>query len=132
MTAYTALKHFHLLTVAISITLFVLRFYWQWRRSPIAGRRWVKIAPHLNDTLLFVSGIALVVTFGFYPLLSMDSWLTEKLFGVIIYILLGYVALGKKTKSQRLRTVAFVLALGCLYLIIKLATTKIPFLMGYL
>lgn len=132
MTAYTALKHFHLLTVAISITLFVLRFYWQWCRSPIVGRRWVKIAPHLNDTLLFVSGIALVVTFGFYPLLGMDSWLTEKLFGVIIYILLGYVALGKKTKSQRLRTVAFVLALGCLYLIIKLATTKIPFLMGYL
>lgn len=132
MTAYTALKHFHLLTVAISITLFVLRFYWQWRRSPNVGRRWVKIAPHLNDTLLFVSGIALVVTFGFYPLLGMDSWLTEKLFGVIIYILLGYVALGKKTKSQRLRTVAFVLALGCLYLIIKLATTKIPFLMGYL
>lgn len=132
MTAYTALKYFHLLTVAISITLFVLRFYWQWRRSPIGGRRWVKIAPHLNDTLLFVSGIALVVTFGFYPLLGMDSWLTEKLFGVIIYILLGYVALGKKTQSQRLRTVAFVLALGCLYLIIKLATTKIPFLMGYL
>ncbi|OKB65045.1 siroheme synthase [Serratia marcescens] len=132
MTAYTALKHFHLLTVAISITLFVLRFYWQWRSSPIMGRRWIKIAPHLNDTLLFVSGIALVVTFGFYPLLGMDSWLTEKLFGVIIYILLGYVALGKKTKSQRLRTVAFVLALGCLYLIIKLATTKIPFLMGYL
>lgn len=61
MTAYTALKHFHLLTVAISITLFVLRFFWQWRRSPIMGRRWVKIAPHLNDTLLFVSGIALVV-----------------------------------------------------------------------
>ncbi|MGP1249681.1 SirB2 family protein [Serratia sp. CY33802] len=132
MTAYTALKHFHLLTVAISITLFVLRFFWQWRRSPIMGRRWVKVAPYLNDTLLFVSGIALVVTFGFYPLLGMDSWLTEKLFGVIIYILLGYVALGKKTKSQRLRTVAFVLALGCLYLIIKLATTKIPFLMGYL
>ena len=97
MTAYTALKHFHLLTVAISIALFVLRF-WQWRRSPIMGRRWVKVAPHLNDTLLFVSGIALVVMFGFYPLLGMDSWLTEKLFGVIIYILLGYVALGKKTK----------------------------------
>ncbi len=27
MTAYTALKHFHLLTVAISIALFVLRFF---------------------------------------------------------------------------------------------------------
>ena len=84
MTAYTALKHFHLLTVAISITLFVLRF-WQWRRSPIMGRRWVKVAPHLNDTLLFVSGIALVVMFGFYPLLGMDSWLTEAVWRYYLY-----------------------------------------------
>jgi uncharacterized membrane protein SirB2 len=132
MAAYMALKHLHLLTVAISISLFILRFIWQWRGSPIMQQRWVKITPHINDTLLFLSGTALVVMFKLYPLLGMDSWLTEKLFGVIIYILLGYVALGKKTRSQQKRTLAFVLALGCLYLIIKLATTKIPFLMGYL
>ncbi len=34
--------------------------------------RWVQVAPHLNDTLLFASGIMLVVIFGFYPLLAMD------------------------------------------------------------
>lgn len=132
MAVYSALKHLHLLTVTISIVLFVLRFFWKWRNSAMMNKRWVKITPHINDTVLFVSGIALVVMFNLYPLLGMDSWLTEKLFGVIIYILLGYVALGKKTESQNLRTLAFVLALGCLYLIIKLATTKIPFLMGYL
>lgn len=132
MAAYMALKHLHLLTVAISITLFVLRFFWKWRASKMMNKRWVKITPHINDTVLFVTGIALVVMFKFYPLLGMDSWLTEKLFGVIIYILLGYVALGKKTQSWNIRTLAFVLALGCLYLIVKLATTKIPLLMGYL
>lgn len=132
MVAYMALKHLHLLTVAISIILFLLRFFWKWRGSAMMQKRWVKITPHINDTLLFLTGIALVVMLKFYPLLSVDSWLTEKLFGVIIYILLGYVALGKKTKSWNLRTLAFVLALGCLYLIVKLATTKIPFLMGYL
>ncbi|HBE9179315.1 TPA: SirB2 family protein [Serratia fonticola] len=132
MAAYMALKHLHLSTVAISITLFVLRFFWKWRASPMINKRWVKITPHINDTVLFATGIALVVMFKLYPLLGMDSWLTEKLFGVIIYILLGYVALGKKTQSWNIRTLAFVLALGCLYLIVKLATTKIPFLMGYL
>lgn len=132
MAAYMALKHLHLLTVAISITLFVLRFFWKWRASPMINKHWVKITPHINDTVLFATGIALVVMFKLYPLLGMDSWLTEKLFGVIIYILLGYVALGKKTQSWNIRTLAFVLALGCLYLIVKLATTKIPFLMGYL
>ncbi|AHG18409.1 siroheme synthase [Chania multitudinisentens RB-25] len=132
MAAYMALKYLHLLTVAVSITLFVLRFLWKWRDSAMMQQRWVKIAPHINDTLLLLSGVALVVMFKLYPLLGMDSWLTEKLFGVIIYILLGYVALGKKTKSWNVRVLAFVLALGCLYLIMKLATTKIPFLMGYL
>lgn len=87
--------------------------------------RWVQVAPHPNDTLWFASGIMLVVIFGFYPLLTMDSWLTEKLFGVIISILLSYATLDMKSKSQKL----CVLALGFLYLIIKLATTKIPFLM---
>ncbi|MFC0227246.1 SirB2 family protein [Serratia aquatilis] len=132
MAAYTVLKNLHLLTVFISITLFILRFFWKWRDSPMMQKRWVKITPHVNDTVLLVSGAALVVMLKLYPLFGMDSWLTEKLFGVIIYILLGYVALGKKTQNWAARTWAFVLALGCLYLIIKLATTKIPFLMGYL
>ncbi|KFK94334.1 MULTISPECIES: SirB2 family protein [unclassified Serratia (in: enterobacteria)] len=132
MAAYMALKHLHLLTVTISIILFILRFFWKWRDSAMMQKRWVKITPHINDTLLLLTGIALVVMLKLYPLLSMDSWLTEKLFGVILYILLGYVALSKKTKNWTKRTLAFVLALGCLYLIIKLATTKIPFLMGYL
>lgn len=132
MASYMALKHLHLLTVTISIVLFILRFYWQARGSLLLHKRWIKIVPHVNDTVLIVSGIALVVILKLYPLLGMDSWLTEKLFGVVFYILLGYLALGKKTKKVKVRTLAFVLALGCLYLITKLATTKIPFLMGYL
>lgn len=132
MAIYMALKHLHLLTVMTSIVLFILRFYWQCRGSLRLHKRWVKIVPHINDTLLLASGIALVVTLKLYPLLGMDSWLTEKLFGVILYILLGYLALGKKIKNTKVRALAFVLALGCLYLTIKLATTKIPFLMGYL
>ncbi len=59
---YPLIKNFHLLTVAITITLFLLRFYWLTTGSALLQRRWVRIAPHLNDTLLFVSGIALVVT----------------------------------------------------------------------
>ncbi|WON78449.1 SirB2 family protein [Serratia sp. UGAL515B_01] len=132
MAAYMALKHLHLLTVSISITLLIVRFFWKWRDSPMMHKRWVKITPHVNDTVLLVSGAALVVMLKLYPLLGMNSWLTEKLFGVIIYILLGYIALGKKTRNWATRTLAFVLALGCLYLIIRLAMTKIPFLMGYL
>lgn len=105
---YIAMKYLHLLTVVISITLFVLRFFWKCRGSAMLEKRWVKITPHINDTLLFISGIVLILITGFYPFSPQGTWLTEKLFGVIIYILLGYVALGKRTRSQNIRLV-------CLY-----------------
>ncbi|WP_455427892.1 SirB2 family protein [Dryocola sp. LX212] len=128
MATYFALKHLHILTVIISVSLFVLRYWWQYRESPMSGRRWVRIVPHINDTLLLGSGIALVMVTHFYPFTPQGAWLTEKLFGVIIYIALGFIVLGRRPRSQQLRWIAFLLALVVLYIIVKLATTKIPLL----
>ena len=133
MSSYIWVKNFHLLVIAISILLFVLRFFWKWNQSAIMQQRWVKIVPHIVDTLMLLSGISLIFITHFYPFSPQGSWLTEKLFGVIIYIALGFVALGSGKnglRSQKVRTLACILALGCLYLIVKLATTKIPLLMG--
>ncbi len=41
------------------------------------------------DTLLLLSGIGLIVKTHILPFTESGSWLTEKLFGVIIYIVLG-------------------------------------------
>lgn len=128
MATYFALKHFHILTVIISVSLFVLRYWWQYRDSAMSNKRWVRIVPHVNDTLLLVSGAALVMITHFYPFTPQGAWLTEKLFGVIIYIVLGFIVLGKRPRSQQIRWFAFLLALVVLYIIIKLATTKIPLL----
>lgn len=130
MEAYIGIKHLHLLTVAISIVLFILRFFWKWRNSAMMERRWVKITPHVNDTVLFATGIALVFIthLSFYPAGDVAD---GKLVGVIIYVVLGYVALSKRPRSQKVRCFAFVAALACMYLIIKLAMTKMPLLMGY-
>nr|WP_097478920.1 SirB2 family protein [Escherichia coli] len=50
-------------------------------------------------------------------------------FGVIIYIVLGFIALDyRRMHSQQARIIAFPLALVVLYIIIKLATTKVPLL----
>ncbi|MDU7821278.1 MAG: SirB2 family protein, partial [Klebsiella sp.] len=57
------------------------------------------------------------------------TWLTEKLFGVIIYIALGFIALGRhRQRSQQSRFVAFLLALVVLFIIIQLAITRTPLL----
>ncbi|MCC3705171.1 SirB2 family protein [Rouxiella badensis] len=133
MSSYIWVKDFHIVFITLSIALFVLRFFWKWANADIMQKRWVKIAPHIIDTFMLLSGIWLVFITHFYPFSPQGSWLTEKLFGVIIYIALGFVALGSGKdglRSQKTRWVAFILALGCLYLIVKLAITKIPLLMG--
>ncbi|MFU2317441.1 SirB2 family protein [Rahnella sp. PCH160] len=130
--AYVWIKQLHLLTITLSISLFVLRFFWKWAGSAMMQKRWVKIVPHIVDTLLLLSGISLIFITHFYPFSPQGTWLTEKIFGVIIYIALGFVALSKRPISQKTRWLAFILALACLYLVLKLALTKIPLLMGQL
>ncbi|EOV9548004.1 SirB2 family protein [Cronobacter sakazakii] len=128
MAAYFAVKHLHILTVVISISLFILRYWWQYRSSPMSSKRWVRIVPHVNDTVLLGSGVALVLITHFYPFTPQGAWLTEKLFAVIIYIVLGFIALGRRPRSQQVRWIAFLLGLVVLYIIVKLATTKVPLL----
>jgi len=128
LATYFAVKNLHILTVFISVSLFILRYWWQYRDSALSHKRWVRIVPHVNDTLLLGSGIALVMITHFYPFTPQGAWLTEKLFGVIIYIVLGFIVLGRRPRSQQVRWFAFLLALVVLYIIVKLATTKIPLL----
>ncbi|MDL4913871.1 MAG: SirB2 family protein [Enterobacterales bacterium endosymbiont of Blomia tropicalis] len=125
---YPLIKQLHLLTEAITITLFLLRFYWQRSGSAMLTRRWVRILPHVNDTLLLVSGVMLVMITHFYPFSPQGSWLTEKLLGVIIYIALASVALSRRPRTDRTRWIAFLIALIALVIVIKLAVSKMPLL----
>ncbi|MCB2241871.1 invasion regulator SirB2 [Salmonella enterica] len=120
---------FHLICVALSVSLFVARYWWRYCGHALAAARWTRIAPPVIDTLLLLSGIGLIVKTHILPITESGSWLTEKLFGVIIYIVLGFIALDyRQARSQQARFIAFPLALVVLYIIIKLATTKIPLL----
>ncbi|MCW2473899.1 SirB2 family protein [Candidatus Symbiopectobacterium sp. NZEC151] len=129
MSYHSVVVTVHVLAVAVALGLFVTRFYWLCCHSPALQQRWVKVLPHINDTLLLASGIALIVINRFYPFSAQESWLTAKLFGVIIYILLGHIALGRRQRSLSLRWVAFILALVCFFLIAQAAITKLAFLM---
>ncbi|QCR35931.1 SirB2 family protein [Nissabacter sp. SGAir0207] len=130
MPTYVWVKDLHVLTVILSVTLLVVRFYWLCRRSPRLQQRWVRILPHVNDTLLLASGVALVFITHFYPFSPQGAWLTEKLFGVIIYIGLGFGALTKKPRGLPARWAYFILALLCVASVVNLAVTKMPLLLG--
>lgn len=119
----------HLVCIVLSVGLFVARYWWRYCGHALAAARWTRIAPPVIDTLLLLSGIGLIVKTHILPFTESGAWLTEKLFGVIIYIVLGFIALDyRQARSQQARFIAFPLALVVLYIIIKLATTKIPLL----
>lgn len=98
---YATLKILHLTTVAITLALFVLRGAWMAVGSPRLGASWARILPHLNDTVLLASGIALAWTLGLSPL--EHGWLAAKLVALVAYIVLGTIALKRgKTRGQRI------------------------------
>jgi uncharacterized membrane protein SirB2 len=73
------------------------------------------------DTVFLLSGIAMLVILSLNPL--SQSWLLAKFAGLIIYVLLGTVAIRRGTTVQ-IRTVAFVAALSVFAYIAGVALSK--------
>jgi uncharacterized membrane protein SirB2 len=89
--------------VTLTSGLFLLRYLWMLRGSPLLQRRWVRILPHVNDTLLLVSGLAMALRLQQSPFTQ--TWLTAKLVALLAYILLGSIAL-KRGRTRRRRALA--------------------------
>src|SRR3990172_4735682 len=71
---YLLLKLMHLACAALSYAGFFVRGVWMMRDSAMLERRWVKILPHVNDTLLLASAVAMVAMSRQYPFVQ--GWLT--------------------------------------------------------
>lgn len=126
MTMYMMLKHLHTTALAVSVLLFILRFIWLLIGSGQLQKKWVKILPHVVDTLLLGTAIGLCIVISQYPLQAV--WLTGKLAGVIAYIVCGFWTL-KWAKTVPIRCLAFGLALFCLAITAHIAVSKqIPFI----
>jgi uncharacterized membrane protein SirB2 len=125
--SYLVLKNLHLATIAITLALFLLRGFWMMANSPRLQARWVRIVPHVNDTLLLASGIGLAVLIQQYPLVH--GWLSAKFFALIAYIVLGTIALKRgKTRGQRIAAwIAALLVFGYM-VVVAVAHDPLPFL----
>lgn len=124
---YAAVKHLHILCVILSITGFCLRGLLHLKKSALAGRgnqrRWLRILPHVNDSVLLAAALTLTVQIGQYPFVN--AWLTAKVFGLIAYIILGAIAL-RPGRPVRLRVGAGIAAVMVFGWIVSVALTKNP------
>lgn len=120
MDSYVIFKHVHMTAVALSGLLFMVRGLWLLQGSTQLQAKWVKITPHVIDTLLLVSAIAMLVVAQQFP-----AWVHVKITLLIVYIGLGLMAFKKaKTQGQKL---TFLLAAVAVYVfLISVALTKSP------
>lgn len=121
--SFQLLRNLHVIFVAGSYTLFFLRGIWSLRDSAIMQQRWVRVAPHVVDTLLLVSALALAVTIGQYPFA--DAWLTAKVLGLLLYVGLGFVAL-REGMSKSVRISAWLAAQAVFVYIVLVAVSHNP------
>ena len=86
MNLFQFVLYLHIASAIFSGSFFALRYWWMHQRSALFDARWVRVLPHCVDSTLLLSGVALMVMTRYYPFTEEGEWLTEKLFGVIIYI----------------------------------------------
>ncbi|MCC7135978.1 MAG: SirB2 family protein [Nitrosomonas sp.] len=120
---YLALKYVHVASVILSYALFLFRGIWMLQVSTVLQQRWVKILPHVNDTILLSSAITLAILTHRNPV--DEPWLAAKITGLIIYIVLGMMAF-RFGKTQQVRLVNWVLAQIVFLYIVLVALTKHP------
>ena len=120
---YPLLKSLHVALVTLSGALFALR-----GAGVLACARWpmdkgVRTASVVIDTLLLLSGITLLTMLHLDPL--RDAWLGVKLLLLLLYIVLGSLAL-KRARTPVLRAVFLLAAIVVFATMVGVALTHDP------
>lgn len=123
MSAYLAIRYVHIVCVVLSLAGFALRGVLALAGSPAMQARLARIAPHVVDTLLLASAVALAVMSQQYPFAQ--GWLTAKVLGLVAYIVLGSVAL-RRGRTPGVRAAAYAAALVTAAYIVSVALSRDP------
>ena len=122
--SYALVKVMHVSAVIVSLSMFVMRGLWMMYAPQKLQARAVRIVPHVIDTILLVSAIALAAMSGQYPFAQ--PWLTAKVLALLLYIALGTIAL-HRGRTRRQRIIAWLLALAVFGYIVAVAVVHKPF-----
>ena len=119
---YAAIKFVHASAAALSISGFALRGAWMLRSPRRLRQPWVRVVPHVIDTVLLASALWLAWQMGAG---GSRGWLWAKVAALLVYIVLGSVAL-KHGRTRGVRIAAFAAALATFGYILSVAIVKSP------
>lgn len=120
MSTYELLKMLHVSLALVSGLGFALRGFIRLVLQRRLTHPLVRFGPHLIDTLLLASGVALWLTLGLSPLAA--GWFGAKLMLVVVYILVGIAAF--RIRHQGMAVLVYLAALAVFLSVAWLALFK--------
>lgn len=118
---YLFLKIVHVVCAVATISGFLLRVYWMLVGSHLLQHKVTKIAPHIIDTLFLLAGVAMLFALSMNPFTQ--AWMLAKFAGLIVYVLLGTIAI-KRGPTMQIRAIAAVGAISVFAYIGGVALTR--------
>ncbi|GJM12527.1 MAG: SirB family protein [Pseudohongiella sp.] len=120
---YLPIKYAHMSLAFLSFTGFVVRGWWSISGSSLLHLRWVRVSPHIVDTLLLTSAVLLMTILSQHP--GNQSWLLAKLIALLLYIGFGTLAI-KRAPTATSKTMFYALALATFAYIVGVAIAHHP------
>lgn len=117
------IKSIHMLFILLSVGGFITRIMLAEFKPDILRAKVLKIAPHVIDSVLLLSGITLVFQGNWMA--GEYGWIITKVIMLIAYIGFGVMAM-RSTGLKR--WAGFILALACFGYILSVAVTKHGFI----
>jgi len=120
---YGTLKLVHVMAVTLSFAGFFARGLGMMADASWIRSRAARTVPHVIDTVLLVSAIALAWQLRTSPLNT--PWIAAKIVGLVAYVALGTIAL-RRGRTKGGRAIAWVAGLVTFGYIVSVAITKDP------
>lgn len=120
---YPQIKFVHILCVILSGSLFTLRGLLMLMRSRYTNHVALRMLSYAIDTTLLTAALMLITVLHQYPFVQ--AWLTVKVLLLVLYIVLGVLAL-RRGRTRKAQVTSFVAALLVYAFIISVALAHNP------
>lgn len=120
---YPQIKFVHVLCVILSGSLFALRGTLMLTRSRFTNHVALRMLSYTIDTTLLTAALMLITLLHQYPFVQ--GWLTLKVLLLVVYIVLGVLAL-RRGRTRAVQAASFVAALLVYGFIISVAIAHNP------
>ena len=104
----------HVILALVSVGGFVLRLGWSLTDTAMLQRKVVRIAPHVIDTVLLLTGVWMALNL---PDGLLTTWLLAKLVALLGYIGFGVLALRAQGALKWLGAAGALLCVGYIFLV---------------